>query len=262
MTSEDVSLQGMQFLAERPSEGPGPKYILLRDALAAAISEGYWPPGTKLPTEAQLAAHTPYSLGTVQRALRELVDQGLVQRRRGYGTVVADSRHQLESPWHCRFLSDDGKSFLPVYAVVLDRALTHRRGAWSTPLRQGDQNVIRIDRRMVINNEFDVYSRFFVLADRFPEFMKIPLDNLMGANLKVLIVRSAGRPLTALKEQMRQLQLPGYVCKAIQVPRGTTGMLVECTAYAGDDTPMYYQEMYIPPTERKLYVDSRVPSLL
>lgn len=254
--------QGLRFLACHHSEEPGPKYVSLRNALAAAISEGYWPPGSKLPTEAQLAAHTPYSLGTVQRALRELVEQGLVQRRRGYGTVVADSRHQLESPWHCRFLSDDGKSFLPVYAVVLDRTLTRRRGPWSAPLRQGDQDVIRIDRRMVINNEFDVYSRFFVLADRFPEFMEIPLNNLMGANLKVLIVRSAGRPLTALKEHVRQLELPGYVCKAIQVPQGTTGLLVQCTAYAGDDAPMYYQEMYIPPTERRLYMDSRVPSVL
>lgn len=247
------------FLEQYPPPRAGvPKHIALREALASAISDGFWAPGSKLPTEAELAATTPYSLGTVQRALRGLVERGLVERRRGYGTYVPDRRRQLEGPWHCRFLGDDGRSFLPVFTVVLKRVVSRRHGSWSHPLHQGAHEVIRIDRRMEINDEFTVYSKFFVRADRFPELLDAPVESLFGANLKVIIMRAVGYPLTALKEQLRQVKLPAAVCRAIDVQPGACGMLMEATAYAGD-TPLYYQELYIPPTQRRLYIESRVP---
>ena len=90
-----------QFLARSM---PGlPKYAQLRDTLLAAIEHGYWKAGAKLPTEQALARHTPFSLGTVQRALRALVAEGIVVRLQGSGTYVADGRNgmkviQLTSP--------------------------------------------------------------------------------------------------------------------------------------------------------------------
>jgi GntR family transcriptional regulator len=236
-----------------------PKHLVLRDAMLAAITDGYWEPGSKLPTESELSASVPYSLGTIQRALRSLVEQGVVERRRGSGTYVADQRKQLDSPWHCRFLSEDGKSFLPVFTVVLKREVTQRHGSWSAPLQQGQGRVIEIDRRMEINDEFVVYSKFFVLADRFPEFIDAPMESLMGANLKLLIVRAAGRAITSLKELLRQVELPGYVCRAIGVKKGSTGIMVQATAYGSNNTSLYYQELYIPPNNRSLYMESKVP---
>jgi len=236
-----------------------PKHEVLRHALAAAISQKLWKPGAKLPTETELARVTPYSLGTVQRALRALVEDGYIQRRRGYGTYVPDRRGQLSDPWHCRFLSDDGESYLPVFTVPLERSVTRRHGPWSAPLRQGADEVIQIDRRMEINDEFVVYSKFYVLATRMPDFRDAPLEGLSGANLKLLIARAMGRPLTALKQRLRQAPFPDAVCQLIGVKHRTIGLLVEATAYAGADTPAYYQELYIPPTQRRLYTESRVP---
>lgn len=48
-----------------------------------------WPPGALLPTEAELAAEFGCARTTVNRALREIAETGLLDRRRKAGTRVA-----------------------------------------------------------------------------------------------------------------------------------------------------------------------------
>jgi GntR family transcriptional regulator len=53
------------------------------------IRSGEWPPGTVLPTEVELREQFGVSRSTVQHALGDLAQAGLVVRRRRTGTVVA-----------------------------------------------------------------------------------------------------------------------------------------------------------------------------
>jgi len=68
-----------------------PKYQQVFDAIKEAIREGRYEPGQKLPSEAQLLDEFGTSRITVVRALRELQQRGLVQRRAGSGTYVMDA---------------------------------------------------------------------------------------------------------------------------------------------------------------------------
>ena len=56
--------------------------------LLRRINERQWPPGSLLPNEADLAAEFGCARTTVNRAMRELADAGLVDRRRRAGTRV------------------------------------------------------------------------------------------------------------------------------------------------------------------------------
>jgi len=60
-------------------------FLLLKDS----IERGQLPPGAKLPGELVLADEHQVSRITVRRAMAALVDEGLVTRRAGVGTVVA-----------------------------------------------------------------------------------------------------------------------------------------------------------------------------
>lgn len=64
----------------------------LYDQVARLISErilvGEWVPGTVLPAETELARTFGVSVGTMRRALADLVREGLLSRRRKTGTVV------------------------------------------------------------------------------------------------------------------------------------------------------------------------------
>ncbi|WP_347268442.1 GntR family transcriptional regulator [Paracoccus sp. (in: a-proteobacteria)] len=52
------------------------------------ISDGEWPPGARLPNELALASEFGAARATVSRAMRELVDDGIVERKRKAGSRV------------------------------------------------------------------------------------------------------------------------------------------------------------------------------
>ena len=73
------------------SEDPKPKYQQIVAFLRKAIGNGEYQPGQKLPSEADLVARFSTSRLTVQRALKELQHQNLIERRAGSGTYVRQS---------------------------------------------------------------------------------------------------------------------------------------------------------------------------
>ena len=70
------------------NEDPKPKYQQIVAFLRRAISNGDYQPGQKLPSEADLVEQFSTSRLTVQRALKELQHQNLIERRAGSGTYV------------------------------------------------------------------------------------------------------------------------------------------------------------------------------
>lgn len=67
----------------------GPRYIQLQRRLETVIREGKLQPGTPLPPEREIAQLTGLSRVTVRKAVRPLVDGGLIVQRRGSGSIVA-----------------------------------------------------------------------------------------------------------------------------------------------------------------------------
>ncbi|MFN9937264.1 MAG: GntR family transcriptional regulator, partial [Hyphomonadaceae bacterium] len=67
---------------------PNSLYRRLADDLRKAIASGHYPTGSLLPTESDLCATHQVSRHTARDALRILTDEGLIERRRGAGSVV------------------------------------------------------------------------------------------------------------------------------------------------------------------------------
>ena len=64
-------------------------YSRVKQHLKGELARGRWNPGELMPSEAQLVAQFGVSRMTINRALRELQSEGLVQRLQGVGTFAA-----------------------------------------------------------------------------------------------------------------------------------------------------------------------------
>ena len=70
---------------------PGALYQQIVDGLKREVSEGRLAPGTALPSFRVLAEDLLVSVITVKRAYEELEREGIIYRRQGLGTFVAET---------------------------------------------------------------------------------------------------------------------------------------------------------------------------
>lgn len=74
-----------------PNKPDRPRYRQLADMFREQISTKQRLPGDSLPTEMEICETHSVSRHTARDALRILVEEGLIERRRGAGTVVVDA---------------------------------------------------------------------------------------------------------------------------------------------------------------------------
>ena len=241
--------------ASRGEDSSLTRHAQLRVALLGSINAGHWAAGERLPTEAELVAATGFSFGTVQRALRALTEEGVVRRQQGSGSFVSAGHHRIDDVAHCRFVGDDGKSFLPVFSRVLSRRPWRRSGPWSAHFKGHDAQVIRLDRVLSVNGEFDVFSRFYFDGKRFKGLASRPIDELAGTNFKVLLRQESKVPPGGVSQSLQLMPVPADVAPHIGLSPAQQVAMLEIVRHAGGgDDVVYYQQLFVPPAPRKLLV--------
>lgn len=71
-----------------------PVYVQIHDDIREAIDAGRWQAGDKIPSERELAEQFDVSRMTLRQAVMLLVDEGVLERRVGSGTYVAEQKVQ------------------------------------------------------------------------------------------------------------------------------------------------------------------------
>jgi DNA-binding transcriptional regulator YhcF (GntR family) len=85
-----------------------PIYRQLRDRVVAMILDGVLKQGDALPSVRQVAADFQINPITVSKAYQELVDENLVEKRRGLGMYVTEgARSALMKSERDRFLTEE-----------------------------------------------------------------------------------------------------------------------------------------------------------
>ena len=89
-----------------PRRSSAAPYHRVKQHLLAALAQGRFPAGALMPSEAELVARFSVSRMTVNRALRELQAEGLIERVQGVGTFAAQL-HRVASTLTIRDLHDE-----------------------------------------------------------------------------------------------------------------------------------------------------------
>lgn len=95
-----------------------PIYRQIRDATVALILEGHLAEGALVPSVRQVATDTNVNPLTVSKAYQALLDEGVIEKQRGVGFLVAQgARSRLLASERERFLKEEW----PILRARLDR---------------------------------------------------------------------------------------------------------------------------------------------
>jgi len=227
-----------------------PKYARLREAIARAVEDGFWKAGEKIPNESLFSASKRYSLGTVQRALNELEAMGKIERFHGHGSFVKEPVAAMDQPNHLRFVDVD-ECNMEVFPKILGRysVATHNR---CTALLHADpRHLLRIDRIFRVGPAITTYSRFYIDISKYPIFSTRDIVSLQSDNFKTLLRKEYNIHIATYKQYLR-VQPFGDVARFFDTESDVVGAILEFTGISEHNTPIYFQEVYIPPNHAKL----------
>ena len=232
-----------------------PKYLQLSDAIARAILQGRLKTGEKLPPESELARVLPASLGTIQRALNNLAERGLLVRRHGHGTFVAEPAMAPQDLWHFRFLADDGRSLLPVYTQVGSIDAVRRPGPWSDFL--GTKDLIVVTRRIDVNHAHTGISELYLPEARVPGLLKVRPKDLENVNIRAFLADRFGIATERVREMAACGPLPGTVTGALGLEPDLAGLAYHMEGVEHRDRPISYQTAWFPPGGPRLVLGEK-----
>jgi DNA-binding GntR family transcriptional regulator len=122
---------------------PTPLYFQLAQAMENAITGGDLPAGSRLENEILLAQRYGLSRPTVRRAVQELVDKGLLVRKRGVGTQVIQPHVRRSMELTSLYEDLDRAGGQPSTTVLsLERSPASAEIAAELGLKEGDEVVV------------------------------------------------------------------------------------------------------------------------
>lgn len=249
---EALELGGAGSGVESGPSGTMPLYRQAKRTLLQAIESGACAPGSMLPSETLLASALGVSIGTLRRAVDELVADHIVVRRQGRGTFVAthDTERFLFQFFHVE--RGDGLRESPqVELIGFERQRAVADEAESLRLREGEavwvaENRLRLQGRAVVLDRIVMPVALFkgMTEKRFRD-RPGTVYRLYQSEFGITVVRAA--------ERARAVPADRAVARVLGIAPHTPVMQVRRTALTFGDKPVEYRVSVID-TSRHDYV--------
>ncbi|KHK97818.1 GntR family transcriptional regulator [Microbacterium mangrovi] len=206
--------------------GPVPIYFQISSRLEAAIHDGAIPAGARLENEISIGQRLGVSRPTVRRAIQELVDKGLLVRRRGIGTQVVQGQvtRQVELT---SLYEDLTSAHHSPGTVVLTHEIVPATDQVAEALGVAAGTAVVYLRRQRTTDGVPVA----VLENYLPaEFSEISTDQLRERGL-YQILRARGVAIQIAKQRIGARRAAGDESDLLDIDKGGPVLTMERVAY-------------------------------
>ncbi|WP_199225953.1 MULTISPECIES: GntR family transcriptional regulator [Chromobacterium] len=219
-----------------------PLYQQVRDALARDIANRVWKPGEAIPTEAELVGRFHTSIGTIRKAVDQLVADEMVERRQGKGTFIKPANFQSSLLRFFRFHDAAGNYRIPEAKILHREQLTPPPAiADSLQLSPGAQ-AIHLTRLRYLDREPLLAESIWLPATRFQALLAIPLPSF-GDLLYPLYEDCCHQVVASAREILTAEAIASPHAELLQLAPGTPAIVLERLAKAYDGSPLEWRSV-------------------
>jgi len=217
-----------------------PLYARLADVLTKRIASGEWSPDAPLPAETTLATDYGVSVGTLRKAMQQLVDDGLLERRQGSGTYVRRARLDKSLFRFFRFASGRTQGAVPDSRILLRETIHAER--WPDAARGlgGAEQLIRIERLRLWDNKPFLAEEIALPLSPFAALMELDITEL-GPLLYPVYEKVCGQIVASAEEFLTISEADAATARLLNCRRGAPVVSIERHAFAHDRTPLEWR---------------------
>jgi GntR family transcriptional regulator len=250
-TMAEIALDRLErCIVDETQRSRGPKYKCVFDAFEKCIRLGYFEPGARIPSEAELSDKLPVGLGTLQKALANLAAEGLLVRTRKKGTFVADRKWQSSEVHVYRFRNPETGQVLLPFNRVLRVEVDQSNGPWHDAFRV--KRFVRIDRLVWVNQDPPAFNSAYLSYKHGKDLLGCPVEELHGASFHRVLIERFNLPTLRMEHKIGCRALSDAACENLLLKQGTIGSIWDITDYSFDDNPVFFQRYQLPPGHRPI----------
>jgi GntR family transcriptional regulator len=217
-----------------------PLYRGVKTRLTRGLATGEWKAGEAIPSESRLAQRFAVSIGTVRKAIDELVAERILLRQQGRGTFVATHDEDRTLFYFFHIVGKDGSRELPTTDLLSFRkARANATEAERLALDIGApvfriQNLLKLSGRPVLVDDITVSQARFRDLD----------EDVFGGRegtIYGLYQARYGITVTRISERISAGHAPARLAGLLALSQDTPALLIKRVAYTYNDTPVEYR---------------------
>jgi GntR family transcriptional regulator len=222
------------------NSGEQPLYEIVRAGILERLRTGQWAAGDKIPTEPQLAEAFGVGIGTIRRAVEELVAERLLIRRAGRGTIVARYGDEHKFDQYFNFV-DEGGTEVRVSARLL-RFGKERASAELAALLKVERGtrLASVENLRLRDDVPVMFDHLWFPLDVFPNLDAQTFSARRGS-IYGFYQDHFGISVVRVVEDLRGAIADEQVADALNLEVGVPVLRIERTAYTFQDKPVEYR---------------------
>lgn len=249
------SFTGGITMISRRNENPTPVYFKLQSFLRDKIEQGDWKPGDRIPPERVFAEEHRLSIGTVKKAISNLVNEGFLYRIQGKGTFVTGTYIRRDKIRYYRSYSEFGDSENDLTIKLLDIRKIKPLPEVNKLLKlRANAGLFRIDRIMNSDDGPLILSVSYLPQRKFAD-LDTPLfrQKIEKIALYSILEESYGVPTIYNQELIGADRADAEVARHLKVRRGSPLLVIEMLSFTYRDNPYEYRISHCLTEQKKLF---------
>jgi GntR family transcriptional regulator len=231
-----------------------PLYRDVKRLLTRSIAAGEWRPGVALPSETKLAERFNVSIGTLRKAIDELVAERMVVRQQGRGTFVA-THGQSRLLFHFFHIVPHGgdKQYPKTRTLSFQRSRAQPEEATNLGLAPDDpvfriRNLLSLEDKPVIVDDLVLPVRLFPgLTERIFTGRDNTIYHLYQTRYGINVLRTS--------ERLRASLVPGDVGRLLGIRKGAPVLEIQRTALTYHNAPVELRRSLVNTAEHEYFSD-------
>ncbi|ETF04356.1 GntR family transcriptional regulator [Advenella kashmirensis W13003] len=221
---------------------PGtPLYFAIKQSLLAALASGEWVRGQAIPPENQLAEKFGVSIGTLRKAVDELVSEHILIRHQGRGTFVATHESDQHFFKFFRIQRRDGLKSYPVTRLLKFRRKKATREASERLQLPKDANVFHFFNLLSLNDDLVMVDEIQVPEMLFASLTEQNLSE-RSSTLYNFYQNNFGINIVETREKLSVCEADSAVAKWLDIAQAMPLLLIDRMAYTYQDRPVEWRQ--------------------